>query len=164
MVEPWRTVIEISPVLEKIETNCQFAQIISPTEMTAIITMNVKLGEVEGLMNVCIPFTAVEEVMDKLNTKYWYSNRQEDDENSYHESIERLISKSHIPIKAVLGRSHISVLDFAHLQLGDIIKLDAKVNDELSVYVGNIKKFTALPGASGDNYAVRVTSIFREEQ
>ncbi len=164
LVEPWRTVIEISPVLEKIETNCQFAQIISPTEMTAIITMNVKLGEVEGLMNVCIPFTAVEEVMDKLNTKYWYSNRQEDDENSYHESIERLISKSHIPIKAVLGRSHISVLDFAHLQLGDIIKLDAKVNDELSVYVGNIKKFTALPGASGDNYAVRVTSIFREEQ
>ena len=102
--------------------------------------------------------------MDKLNTKYWYSNKQDNDANSYHESIERLISKSHIPIKAVLGTSSLSVLDFSHLQLGDIIRLDTKVNDELNIYVGNIKKFTALPGASGENYAVRVTSIFREEQ
>lgn len=162
--EPWKTVVEMQPVLERIETNCQFAQIISPTEMTAIVTMNVKLGDVEGLMNVCIPFISVEDVMDKLNTKYWYSNMQENDENSYHENIERLISKSHIPIKAVLGKSNISVMEFAQLQVGDIIRLDTKVNDELSVYVGNIKKFTALPGASGDNYAVRVTSIFREEQ
>ena len=132
--------------------------------MTAIVTMNIKLGDVEGLMNICIPFEAVKDVMDKLNTKYWYSNKQDNDANSYHESIERLISKSHIPIKAVLGTSSLSVLDFSHLQLGDIIRLDTKVNDELNIYVGNIKKFTALPGASGENYAVRVTSIFREEQ
>lgn len=162
--EPWQTVIEMKPKLGRIETNSQFAQFVAPTEMTAIVTMNIKLGDVEGLMNICIPFEAVKEVMDKLNTKYWYSNKQEDDENSYHESIERLISKSHIPIKAVLGKSTISVFDFAQLQLGDIIRLDTKVNDELNIYVGNIKKFTALPGASGDNYAVRVTSIFREEQ
>ena len=36
--------------------------------------------------------------------------------------------------------------------------------EELDVYVGNIKKFTALPGATGDNYAVRVTEVIREEQ
>ena len=28
----------------------------------------------------------------------------------------------------------------------------------------NIKKFTALPGASDDQYAVRVTSVIREEE
>ena len=28
----------------------------------------------------------------------------------------------------------------------------------------NIKKFTALPGTSGEKYAVRVTSVVREEQ
>lgn len=30
-------------------------------------------------------------------------------------------------------------------------------------YVGNIKKFTALPGSAGDKYAVRITSVVREE-
>ena len=49
------------------------------------------------------------------------------------------------------------------MQKGDIIRLNTKINDELDVYTGNIKKFKALPGSSGENYAVRVTSIIREE-
>jgi flagellar motor switch protein FliM len=69
-----------------------------------------------------------------------------------------------MPIKAVLGNSAISVNDFMGLQIGDIIRLDTKVDEELDIYVGNIKKFTALPGASGDNYAVRITTVIREEQ
>ena len=54
--------------------------------------------------------------------------------------------------------------DPAALQPGDIIRLDRKVEDELDIYVGNIRKFTALPGSSQDKYAVRITSVIREEQ
>lgn len=161
--EPWENVLDVHPRLERIETNSQFAQIISPTEMIAIVTINMKIGDVEGLMNICLPYMTLEDVMDKLNTKYWYSTMQELDEKEYHEAIEDLISRAQIPVKAILGRSTISVNDFINLQRGDVIKLDTKVEQELDVFVGNIKKFTALPGASGDGYAVRVTSIIREE-
>lgn len=162
--EPWQNVVEITPRLERIETNSQYAQIISPSEMIAIITINVKIGDVEGLMNVCLPYITVEDVIDKLNTKYWYANMQQYDETDYADAIEVLIRKAQIPIKAVLGTSTVSVSDFSMLQVGDIIRLDRKAEEELDVYVGNIKKFTALPGASGDNYAVRVTEVIREEQ
>lgn len=162
--EPWENVVDIHPRLERIETNSQFAQIISPSEMIAIITINLKIGDVEGLMNVCLPYMTLEDVMDKLNTKYWYSTMQERDEKGYMDAIEAMISKAPMPVKAVLGNSSISVNDFINLQVGDIIRLDTKVNEELQVYVGNIKKFTALPGASGEKYAVRVTSVIREEQ
>lgn len=162
--EPWESVVEIHPRLERIETNSQYAQIISPGEMIALVTINLKIGDVEGLMNICLPFITLEDVMDKLNTKYWYSTLQEKDEQVYSDTIEALISKAPMPVKAVLGNSVISVNDFINLQIGDIIRLDTKVDEELSVYVGSIKKFTALPGASGDDYAVRVTSVIREEQ
>lgn len=163
LIEPWQSVLELNPRLERIETNSQFAQIISPSEMTSIVTMNVKIGNVEGLMNVCIPFTCVEPVIDKLNTKFWYSTMQVNDDGAYQEAIEAHISKAKIPVKAVLGKSAISVNDFMNMQIGDIIRLNTKVDDELSVYVGNIRKFTALPGASSDIYAVRLTSVIREE-
>ena len=153
----------MEPRLERIETNSQFAQIISPSEMLAIVTLNLKIGDVEGLMNICLPFITLEPVMDKLNTKYWYSTMQEKDDKSYEETIEALIAKAKIPIKAVLGTSSISVNDFVNLQKGDIIKLNSGIEDELTIYVGNINKFKALPGSSSDNYAVRVTSIIREE-
>ena len=54
--EPWTNVVEIHPYLERIETNPQFAQIISPTEMIAIVTVNINIGGVEGLMNICLPY------------------------------------------------------------------------------------------------------------
>lgn len=164
LIEPWENVCALEPRLERIETNSQFAQIISPTEMIALVTLNIKIGEVEGLINICLPYITLESVMDKLNTKYWYSSLQEKDEQEYSETIEALISRAPMPVKVALGNSTISVNDFLGLQRGDIIRLDTKVDEELNVYVGNIKKFTALPGATGDNYAVRITSVIREEQ
>ena len=162
--EPWENVLDLHPRLERIETNSQFAQIISPSEMISIITINIKIGDVEGLMNICLPYITLEPVMDKLNTKFWYSNMQEKTDVSYSDSIEHLISKAAVPVRVVLGNSSVSVADFASLQVGDIVRLDSKVNQDLNVFVGDIKKFTALPGSSGKNYAVRVTSVIREEQ
>lgn len=161
--EPWENVVKVSPRLERIETNSQFAQIISPSETIAIVTMNLKIGDVEGLMNICLPFATLEPVMDKLNTKYWFSTMKEKEDSSYGKVIENIIDKAQIPIKAILGRSTISVQDFVNIQIGDIIKIDKKVNEELEVYVGDIKKFEALPGYSNDKYAVRITEVIREE-
>ena len=162
--EPWENVTEIKPRLQRIETNSQFAQIISPGEMIAIVTINLKIGDAEGLMNICLPFITLESVMDKLNTKFWYSNMQVKDEETYHDVIEDLIEHAPVSVKAVLGKSQISVSDFVNLMPGDIIRMDTEVDQELDVYVGNMRKFTALPGSSGQNYAVRVTSVIREEE
>ena len=162
MREPWKNVVDINPMMERIETNSQFAQIIAPNDMIAIVTLNVKIGEVEGFMNVCLPFFTLESVMDKLNTKFWYANMQEQNEEDFEEYIGALIKRVDVPVKAVLGKTNITVTDFVNLQVGYIIRLDTEVEQDLNVYVGNIKKFTALPGTSKDRNAVRVTSVIRE--
>lgn len=162
--EPWANVIELEPRLVRIETNSQFAQIISPSEMISIITLNIKIGNVEGMMNICLPYVCLEQVIDKLNTKYWFSTMKSRDDASYKDLIEIAIVKAKIPLRAVLGKSTISVNDFMNMQRGDIIKLNSKVDDELTVYVGNLNKFTALPGASSGSYAVKISSIIRGEE
>ena len=88
---------------------------------------------------------------------------QAKDDKTYRDFIEFAISKARVPIRAVLGKSTISVNDFLGLQCGDIIKLNTKLDDELNIYVGNINKFSALPGAASDSYAVKISSIIREE-
>ena len=164
MREPWKNVVDISPVMDRIETNAQFAQVISPSDMIAIVTLNVKIGDAEGLMNICLPYFTLETVMDKLNTKYWFSTMKDEHDENYQEYLEVMLRKVDVPVKAVLGKSAISVDDFVHLQVGDVIRLDSKVDSDLNVYVGNIRKFTALPGASKDAYAVQVTTVIREEE
>jgi flagellar motor switch protein FliM len=122
------------------------------------------MGDVSGRMIMGIPYTCVEPIMDKLNTKYWYSVGQADDSEEYLENIKGTLNTASIPIKVIMGNSIISVNEFRNLQRGDIIKLNTRVDDELSVVVGNLKKFTAIPGASHDAYAVRIKSIIREEK
>ncbi|MBN2220611.1 MAG: flagellar motor switch protein FliM [Vallitaleaceae bacterium] len=163
MIEPWKNVIEIDPRLEQIETNSQFAQIISPNEIIALITLNIRLGKVEGLINICIPFLSVESIIDKLNTKYWYSSMQEADRETYADFIETQIANTKIPISAVLGRSKISVNDFINLQVGDIIPLDTKIDEDIDVLVGNIRKFKAKAGLLDQKNAVKILEILRKE-
>ena len=163
LVEPWQNVQVLEPMLERIETNSQFAQFVSPNEMTSIVTMNIRIGDVEGLFNICIPYAVVEPVIEKINTKYWYSTAEVRDEDVYREIIENSLNRAQIPVRAIMGKSAISVNDFMHLQVGDIIKVDTKIEDELDVYVGNIKKFSALPGAYDDAYAVKIKKVYREE-
>ena len=138
LIEPWANVQSINPTLERIETNSQFAQFVSPNEMTSIVTMNIKVGDVEEVMNICIPYAVVEPVIDKINTKYWYSTAEIKDDDKYRELIEDNIHKAKIPVRAIMGRSAISVNDFIHLQPGDIIKLNTKIEDEMDVYVGTV--------------------------
>lgn len=163
MIEPWENVVELEPRLDRIETNAQFAQVIPPTEIVALITMNFKIKEVEGLVNICIPYTCIEPIIDKLNTKYWFSSMAEDNVEVYKDVIERQISQSQIPIKAELGNSSITVNDFIGLQVGDIIKLNTKITDDIDVSIGNIKKFKAKAGLFKKKKAVQITSIIRKE-
>lgn len=160
--EPWKNVLEINPYLDRLETNPQFAQMIAPNDMIAIVTLNIKIGDVEGFMNVCLPYFTLESIMDRLNTKYWFANMQTNIDDQYDECIESLLRRVKVPVKAILGRSRVSVSDVIDLQVGDVIRLDTKVDSELNVFVGNLKKFTAMPGAEEEHYAVQVTSVYRE--
>ncbi len=163
MRDPWKNVVEINPMLDRIETNPAFAQIISPSDMIAIVTLNVKIGDTEGFFNICLPFFTLEDVMDKLNTKFWFSNMVEVSGEQYSDNLEAMIRHVDIPIRAVLGMSSISVGDFVMLQPGDVIRVNTDVDSEMDVYVGNIRKFTGLPGYNRDKFAMKITSVIREE-
>ena len=162
--EPWKNVLDLNAVLERVETNPQFAQIIAPTEMIAIVTLNIRIGDVEGLMNVCLPYFTLESIMDKLNTKFWFSTMQESSDEDYTEHMQDMIQHVSVPIIAKLGESSITVTDFVNLQVGDVIRLSSKVDEEMDIFVGNIRKFKALPGATKKSYAVRLTEVIREEE
>jgi len=74
--ESWRTVLDLQPKLKTIETSPQFVQIVPPTEMILLITLETKIVGIEGMMNICIPFLTVEPVLGKLSDSYgWHTKK-----------------------------------------------------------------------------------------
>lgn len=163
LVEPWQNVVELEPMLEKIETNSQVVQIISPNEIIALVTLNIKIGNVAGMMNICIPHLVIESIMDKLNTKFWFAQKEQELGPSYEEYIQKMIQKSPIPVKAVLGKTHITIREFLELTESDIIRLDKDIDSDLDIYVGNILKFTGTPGEYKNKVAVKINKVITRE-
>lgn len=163
MKEPWENVIEIRPRLEKIETNAQFAQIISPNEIVALVTLSVRVGDVEGMINICIPHMVVEPIISKLSTKLWFSTVERESTKEIRESLESKIENTLVPIKAVLGKTTITVNDFIELMPGDVINLDTSVSGDLEVLVGDLLKFYATPGVKKSRIAIKLTDVIRKD-
>lgn len=158
-IEPWENILKLQPSIEKIETNSQFAQIISPNEMIALVTLSVKIGSSEGLMNFAIPHLVIEPIMKKLNTKFLFSSNDKDDVETYSDDIVVQLEKTKVYVSAVVGRTSITVNDFVNLQVGDIIPLDSYISSDLNIMVGDLLKFHGKPGISKGKNAIQITSM-----
>jgi len=160
----WENVKEIRPRLSQIETNAQFAQIIAPTETTALVTMSIKVGTIEGLMNFCLPIPVIEPVLDRLYTRYWFTQARADEGIDYAHDLQNKIEKADIKISAVVGRTSIMVSDFVNLTVGDVMILDSFTDCDFEVYVGPLKKFYAKPGVSRNRNAIQITKLIQREE
>ena len=161
--EPWGNIVELRPKLENIETNAQFAQIVSPAESVALITFNLHIGENEGMVNICIPHYVIEPILPSLSSRLWFatSNKREMTEVE-RDALETGISRSKINMTAVVGASTITVSELMNLQKGDIILLNKRVEDALDVFVEDKVKFRAKPGIKKKNVAIMVTEVVEE--
>ncbi len=161
--EAWSNVVEFFPTIEATESNPQFAQIVPPSDMVVIITIQMKLGDVEGMMNICIPYLVLEPIMSKLTTTFWVASAASKDNNPQQvEILQKKIERTRIPFVVEMGAINISIREFLTLGFGDVLQLDTKVDDVLKCRVGTKPKFYCRPGTSGKKMAVQITGIINE--
>lgn len=155
--EAWSTVIDLRPRLGQIETNPQFAQIVPPTEMVVLVTLETKVGEVEGMMNFCIPYLTIEPIISKLSAQYWYSSVRRGTTTENLNILRERLATIEVTLIAEIGKLNLTVRDVLSLRQGDIIRLDSvRVGDPLSLRIGDRRKFLCRPGVVGNKLAVQV--------
>jgi len=163
--EAWSTVIDIHPTLEATESNPQFTQIVPPSDMVVIVTIQMKVGEVEGMMNICVPYLVLEPIMSKLTTTFWVaSSVTKDDDPQQVKILQKKIERTKVPFVVELGRVNLTIREFLTLGFGDVLQLDTGVKDEMRCLVGKRPKFYARPGTSGKKMAVQITKIMNQEE
>lgn len=166
--EAWEKVFEVDAQIERIETSSQFTQIAALNEAIAVVTLNLKIGEDEGLISICLPQVSLEPIAKQLNTKLWYStsattHQEKNKDSMLADRIGNKISDTPVSMTAYFENTPATVVDIVNLQVGDVIRLSHKTEDPLMVKVQHIPKFHAKIGTSGSQYAVQITDIIKEE-
>ena len=155
--EAWSTVIDLRPRLGTIETNPQFAQIVPPNEMVMLITLETKIGENEGMMNLCIPYITIEPIIQKLSAQYWFSSIRRGESELNKSIIQGRLDQVEIEVAVEIGSTELPFSDIMSLQKGQIIKLsNTTIRDEFTLKVGDRPKFKCRPGRVGSHVAVQI--------
>jgi flagellar motor switch protein FliM len=158
MREAWTQVIDLRPRLGQIETNPQFAQIVPPSEMVVLVTLETKVGDEEGMMNFCIPYLTIEPIISKLSSQFWFSSVRRSSTTQYLGTLKEKLSSVDMDVVAEVGSIDLPIRDVLSLRVGDVIRLtNIRVGDPLTLSVGNKKKFYCQPGVVGKKMAVQIT-------
>jgi flagellar motor switch protein FliM len=157
MREAWSQVIDLRPRLGQIETNPQFAQIVPPSEMVVLVTLETKIERVEGMMNFCIPYLTIEPIISKLSAQYWYSTVRRGATTENLSILREQLATTQITLRAEIGKIDLPMKDVLNFRLGDVIRLqNTRINDPLMLKVGKKPKFTCRPGVVGKKMAVQI--------
>jgi flagellar motor switch protein FliM len=161
--EAWENIIRVKPRLREIESNPQFTQIVPNNDMTILITLTAKIADTEGLVNICIPYIMLEPIVSRLNAQQWFSNTREEQTAQHIEVLKKKIKKAALEIFAELGSTELTVNELLYLQVGDVIKLDKRANENIDVRVGDYIKFRGIAGISQKQLAVKIIDVVGKE-
>jgi flagellar motor switch protein FliM len=157
MREAWTQVIDLRPRLGQIDTNPQFAQIVPPTDMVVLVTLETKVGDVEGMINFCIPYLTIEPIIGKLSTQFWFSTVHRGTTTENLNVLKDKLATVDVNVVAEIGKINIPVREVLSLQIGDVIRLyNTRIGDAYSLNIGNKRKFLCRPGVIGKKMAVQV--------
>jgi len=162
--DAWINIIDLAPSIELIESNPQFAQIVPPTDMVLSVVIEIKIHDVTGIMNLCIPYNTVEPIAAKFNAASWFAAIRKEPLQTNVEAITHQVRSVHLPVITELGDTTVTLQDILGLAVGDIIVLDRLVKEDLDVRVGNLVKFQGRPGILGKKMAVFITNVINSPE
>ncbi len=153
----WANICKLELHVSQVESNPQLVQIVPPNEVIVLISFEVVMGEIRGIMNLCVPFNTIEPLIGKLSSDTWstYSKRAIDPRQLL--NLETGLSTASVEVVAEMGQTHVSAGDVTSLSVGDTIVTSRDQKLGVDVLVEGRPLFRAKPGTLKGKYSLRIT-------
>jgi flagellar motor switch protein FliM len=150
----WENVLDLKLEVVQVESNPQLVQIVPPNEVVVLISFELTIGELRGMINLCVPYNSIERISGKLSANSWvaYGRRQATTESI--SQISRTVCTSQVELHVRLAQTRLSTGEMLGLRVGDIITTEKDVHQPLVVSVEGLPKFQAKPGCFKGRKAV----------
>jgi flagellar motor switch protein FliM len=149
--EAWAQVLDLRPRLGAIETNPQFAQVVPPSEMVVLATLEARIGEVQGMLNLCFPYITIEPIIAKLSAQYWYSAEMRKGSSEDERALLGRIEGFALPAQLLVEAESLSLRALGALRKGSLVALPGLDRGAASFRMGgrDLFKLRSLPRKRG---------------
>ncbi len=164
--ESWNYLLTLSLKIEALDSNPQFIPRIIPLDqIVAYVSCELKIGDMAGVMNFCLPYLVLQSIGPQLADFQWsptvVAGRGMTEEDIA--QLARNVERADIDMKVELGHTTVSLSDLISLQLGDVVLFDKPTSQPLTAKVNEIEKFRVFPGVFKDRVTVQVAEVIESE-
>ena len=156
--ESWRAVASINFTIESHETEPQLLQVMAPNEAVVAVSMEIRVGENAGMMNLGMPSIVIKMLRQKFDQQW--SVRKTAPTEEEQERVFRLIKPASVHIDARLQGPTLSVDTMLRLQTGDVLTFDYPVERSVNMLVNGKLKFQGQVAGAGRKKAFVVRRVY----
>jgi flagellar motor switch protein FliM len=151
-VKAWKGIYPLSLEYQRSEMLPQFASIAAPSEMVVSTAFGLEIGDVSGLLHICIPYSTLEPIRDVL-----YSTTQGDAvevDQRWGKLLSREIQAAEVDLVAELASAQLTISQLLAIRPGDFIELQQP--QMVTASVGGVPVVECHYGTHNGKYAIRV--------
>ena len=153
--EAWRPVAPLEFAFQRSESNPRFAVIAAAPDLSLVLEMRV---EVEGTDDAAFSLLIPNAALDPIRQRFQMTLDEAPDgpRASWNERWRQLIAGAELEVKAELGTRELPLRQVLALKAGDLVPLGTGRDGPVLVRIEGRPRFSAAPGVSGGNNAVRL--------
>lgn len=159
--DTWKSIVEVKPEFERLETNPVANQILAPAEPVALLTFSVEFGKSEAYINICIPYISIEKYIGNLIIEYWFKRDREDEDQINHD-MEQTVKPVTIETVAELGKTNLTVNEFLDLTVGDVVKLEQTISEPSIIKIGGLPCYYCKVGRKSKKLVVQIVDCVKK--
>ena len=165
--ESWNYLLTLSLKIEALDSNPQFIPRIIPLDqIVAFVSCELKIGDMTGVMNFCLPYLVLQSIGPQLSDFQWspsvVAGRGMTEEDIA--QLARNVERAEVDLSVELGRTIVSLRDLISMQVGDLVLFDKPTSEPLTALVNEREKFNVFAGVNRDKLTVQVANIIESEE
>jgi flagellar motor switch protein FliM len=137
--DAWRAVTDLTFGIRARETRPQMLQVAAPNEIVVAIVLDVKVGDVRGRINICLP-TNIAEIAGDHFAHAWQRQRRELTA-AERTALEDNFGRVPVPVVPQI-RTRLHAGAVLALSIGEVVALPLSADQPIDVYAGGLRKFT----------------------
>lgn len=139
LADGWRAVANLAFGIRGRETRPQMLQVAAPNEIVCAVAFDLKVGEVRGAVNLCIPTNVVETSEGQFSSA-WQRQKRELTPTERAWLVENL-GRVTLPVVPLI-RTRLKTGAVLALKPGEVVALPLSAESPIDVYVGGTRKMS----------------------
>ena len=150
----WSDVTDVELALAGLDMHLETAQTAPVSEPTLALTIEARLDRDSATLALLLPYGAIAGVAHRFNSR----DDLADPAGGGSEAVRDAVGRVEMTVRAEVASVDLPIEHVLALQPGDVLKLDARADEGVTLFAGAVPVHKALPGRSGGRRAVQITA------